>query len=553
MMASNEERERVNAIKTFINTLGLNGCIEIKKYAISASEVRLNESVLNCYNYEEFNNNVLVPMTQDDYGQLTQMFGVPFRSVDASVSGYMVNMHMEQARLVHNLAESSFEWKFFYAMVHHWFGLSHLVGKKRYTYGFMRLVHRGVKNFVTLEYKRGYDCGIHGRGCAIKGVRTVGFDVDGENWCNWFCCKALKFLARKDGQTLFQKFVRFIEGKQLTRKDAYLQILPKYEGGQVVAGPWLTGKESGSGFDENVDKLRVMFAEHPRFPKVWNARQNVLFENMKRDLTSVGVYLVVAKDMKVEVWSWPVYWNAEKKSGEPQAKKQKSGSGTIGTIEVRKCMCYSFNSWVDLWAEVKEGLCLNIRKKHFLRGNNVEVVQVTTNNVGNVVAMSETVVGHETQGHSYVLQIVNRDLDNAMERKVEGYIDAETMANLYGGEACECEQAVERCACVSKWEAKREKLLALARRRSQLRREEKKKKKKAGKNTENTSNVPGDRNAEGAKFNAGEGETSLVTYDPENSSSESGNFDFMLANDEAVLDPDDNVMLEMTLKGSDSE
>ena len=124
---------------------------------------------------------------------------------------------------------------------------------------------------------------------------------------------------------------------------------------------------------------------------------------------------------------------------------------------------------------------------------------------------------------------------------------------MYGGEACECEQAVERCACVSKWEAKREKLLALARRRSQLRREEKKKKKKAGKNTENTSNVPGDRNAEGAKFNAGEGETSLVTYDPENSSSESGNFDFMLANDEAVLDPDDNVMLEMTLKGSDSE
>ena len=54
--------------------------------------------------YEEFNNNVLVPMTRDDYGQLMRMFGVPFRSVDTSVSGYMVNMHMKQARLVHNLA-----------------------------------------------------------------------------------------------------------------------------------------------------------------------------------------------------------------------------------------------------------------------------------------------------------------------------------------------------------------------------------------------------------------------------------------------------------------
>ena len=84
------------------------------------------------YNYEEFNNNVLVLMTQDDYRQLMRMFGVPFRSVDTSVSGYMVNMHMKQARLVHNLAESSFEWKFFYAMVYHWFGFSHPVGKKWY-------------------------------------------------------------------------------------------------------------------------------------------------------------------------------------------------------------------------------------------------------------------------------------------------------------------------------------------------------------------------------------------------------------------------------------
>ena len=65
---------------------------------------------------------VLVPMTQDDYKQLMRMFGVPFRSVDTSVSGYMVNMHMKQARLVYNLAESSFEWKFFYAMVYHGLG-----------------------------------------------------------------------------------------------------------------------------------------------------------------------------------------------------------------------------------------------------------------------------------------------------------------------------------------------------------------------------------------------------------------------------------------------
>ena len=61
------------------------------------------------YNYEEFNNNVLVPMMRDDYRQLMRMFGVPFRSVDTSVSGYMVNMHMKQARLVHNLAELLFE------------------------------------------------------------------------------------------------------------------------------------------------------------------------------------------------------------------------------------------------------------------------------------------------------------------------------------------------------------------------------------------------------------------------------------------------------------
>ena len=60
---------------------------------------------------------VLVPMTQDDYRQLMRMFGVPFRSVDTSVSGYMVNMHMKQARLVHLGPEESFEWTLFSAMV----------------------------------------------------------------------------------------------------------------------------------------------------------------------------------------------------------------------------------------------------------------------------------------------------------------------------------------------------------------------------------------------------------------------------------------------------
>ena len=100
-------------------------------------------------------------------------------------------------------------------------------------------------------------------------------------------------------------------------------------------------------------------------------------------------------------------------------------------------------------------MCLNIRSRHFENYTNVSMEQLAKDELVNVVAMNENVEGYEATGVSYVLQIVNRDLDNAMERKVEGYIDAETMANLYGGEACECEQAVERCACVLKWEALR--------------------------------------------------------------------------------------------------
>ena len=49
MASINKESDRVNAIKTFIDTLSLNGCVEIQKYLISASEARLTASIWMLY------------------------------------------------------------------------------------------------------------------------------------------------------------------------------------------------------------------------------------------------------------------------------------------------------------------------------------------------------------------------------------------------------------------------------------------------------------------------------------------------------------------------
>ena len=112
-----EERGIVNGIKAFIDTLDLNGCLEIQKYLILAIQTRSEASVLMCTNYEVYNKYVLVPVTRHDYQQLMRMFGVPFRSVDGRVAAYLVEMHMKQARLVHLGPEESFEWTLFSAMV----------------------------------------------------------------------------------------------------------------------------------------------------------------------------------------------------------------------------------------------------------------------------------------------------------------------------------------------------------------------------------------------------------------------------------------------------
>ena len=93
------------------------------------------------------------------------------------------------------------------------------VGKTVYKNGFMHMVHQGVKDWVTAEYKRGYNCKIHSRGSVNKGNREIGFLVFGNNnWSNDFCCKLLKFQVQEYGETLLQKFGRFIKGKQLTKR-----------------------------------------------------------------------------------------------------------------------------------------------------------------------------------------------------------------------------------------------------------------------------------------------------------------------------------------------
>ena len=59
----------------------------------------------------------------------------------------------------------------------------------------------------------------------------------------------------------------------------------------------------------------------------------------------------------------------------------------------------------------------------------------------NVVAMDVSVVDNESPECTYVLQIVNRNLDNEMKGKVNACIEAEKMANTYGNEPCICEKA----------------------------------------------------------------------------------------------------------------
>ena len=100
------------------------------------------------------------------------------------------------------------------------------------------MVHQGVKDWVTAEYKRGYNCKIHSRGSVNKGNREIGFLVFGNNnWSNDFCCKLLKFQVQEYGETLLQKFGRFIKGKQLTKKDmqVFAGIIPVSQTSKFVS------------------------------------------------------------------------------------------------------------------------------------------------------------------------------------------------------------------------------------------------------------------------------------------------------------------------------
>mgnify|MGYP005628394387 CR=1 FL=1 len=73
------------------------------------------------------------------------------------IGAELVKKHVEVGKLVHGGAEKSFEWTLFVAMAHHWYGVGKQVGKNVYTNGFMRMVHRGVQDWVPAEFKRGYD------------------------------------------------------------------------------------------------------------------------------------------------------------------------------------------------------------------------------------------------------------------------------------------------------------------------------------------------------------------------------------------------------------
>ena len=64
-----------------------------------------------------------------------------------------------------------------------------------------------------------------------------------------------------------------------------MKVLPKYEGGDVVATPCLTKKSGVAGFNESDEKLRVMFTEHSRYPNEWDEEENALLQSMKMDLS----------------------------------------------------------------------------------------------------------------------------------------------------------------------------------------------------------------------------------------------------------------------------
>ena len=395
MAVNNEESDIATTCVNSIDKLEWNGLIEAKKRLVSVMNARLLDLERSANNgndrYPMYAKEVLVPVRLIQYLELVKLFGVPFRSIVGEMGAYRVEKLLQEGNQVHWSRKNTFGWMFFETMVKHWHGQVTPVGKGRVSRGFMGTV------FKT---RPPGDCGEHCRGtvCDVKVKK------------NPFCCNVVKFGSVKPGgETLFQKFVEYMQSKEVTQKDVYLQLLPKYEGGHVVVTPSWGQTNTAVFIKEPYGTLQELFTTYARYPMRWGSVENALFREMKAGRSALSLYLVVVMNMNIEVWSWPNEVEKTKKSGPGPRKKTKIHSG-----KVRRCIVSSFNKWADVWAEVERGICLCIRKAHFVERSRKVVVEDM--NTDNVVAMDGYNGEKGVKDKVYVLQIVDRKLKSGRKK-----------------------------------------------------------------------------------------------------------------------------------------
>ena len=69
-----------------------------------------------------YTKDVLVPVSQEQYKELVDLIGVPFRSIVGEMGVYWVEKHIQEGKQVHWGRKKSFGWMFFKVMLKHWHG-----------------------------------------------------------------------------------------------------------------------------------------------------------------------------------------------------------------------------------------------------------------------------------------------------------------------------------------------------------------------------------------------------------------------------------------------